>query len=242
MTHLMHLSCVSLVLVVIAMAHADDADPIADRLTRAKEKFDADMRKIRTSVLDGLTKEEDAARAKVNNKALVDKIQVERKAFEEKGELPSKVLPSIAQQASDARKAVDAAYKTAIREYTAKKQDAAATAVEKQLLDFRNNPIGLTVQSRITAQVVGKWVKDDQSGITFTIFTNGGKTNGKMQEYDKNGKPTNSWTWSVASDGVVTIMSPTAATCKMTMKDIDTIDANPVNPAIKSVILIRVDK
>jgi hypothetical protein len=71
----------SVVLVgAVCVAFADDTDPVKEKLFAAKVAYDAEMTKFRTLVREWLDEREDAAR-KDGNKAIVDQIKAERKAF-----------------------------------------------------------------------------------------------------------------------------------------------------------------
>jgi hypothetical protein len=119
------------VLVCALTAVADD-DPVKKKLEAAKETYSAEMGKFRQAAEEWFDKREEIAR-KAGNKALVDQIKTERQAFRDKDELPKTATTDLKQKPAAARKALEAAYKTAVKEYTKASKDAEAAAAEKEL-------------------------------------------------------------------------------------------------------------
>ena len=123
-------------LLACCAASGDDTDAVKEKLFAAKKAYDKDMGTYRTAVGEWFDKREETAR-KDGNKKLVDQIKGEREAFDESGMLPKGAPAAISQKAATAKKALEAAYGTAVKEYVKGKKDDEAAAVEKELLDFR---------------------------------------------------------------------------------------------------------
>jgi len=109
---------------------ADDA--ITSTLEAAKFTYAEETDKIRAAVLDFFDKREDTAR-KAGNKKLVDEIKADRNKFEQSKDIPNSLPAVLKNRITKARGALESAYKRAIKEYTAAKQDEEATATEKEL-------------------------------------------------------------------------------------------------------------
>lgn len=114
---------------------AADDDPVRIKLDKAKVIFAADMDKYRAAVGASFDKREEGARKK-GDKKLVDQIKAERHAFEEKGKLPNAAPAAVKSQLTSARSSLEAAYKSAIREYTKAKRDDEAAVVEQEFEEF----------------------------------------------------------------------------------------------------------
>ncbi len=116
-------------------AWADDKDPVKEKLFAAKVAYDKELREYRKQAEEWFDKQEDAARND-GNKKLVDQIKVDRKVFDEDGELPRSAPAVLKQRPGAARKTLETAYGEAIKAYTRDKKDDEAAAVEKARLDF----------------------------------------------------------------------------------------------------------
>lgn len=124
------------VALVAACASArEDKDPIKEKLFTAKVAYDKEMSVFRKTVGEWLDKREDAARKNGDKKAL-DQVKDDRKAFDEDAVLPKTALDLQQKQAAP-RKALEAAYAVAIKDYVKAKKDDEAAATEKALLEFR---------------------------------------------------------------------------------------------------------
>jgi hypothetical protein len=118
-------------------AHSQEPDPIKEKLDKAKAAYDAEVAKVRQGVLDALQKREDAARNSGDKKA-VDLVKAERQALEEKGELPKSVTTAAHHRdLQQARAALEAAYKQAIKSYLQGRMDAEADFVSKELKELQ---------------------------------------------------------------------------------------------------------
>ena len=117
-------------------AHGDDNDPVKDKLFASKKAYDAEMKLYRKAAEEWFAKREGTARNDGNRK-LVDQVKAERTAFEETGALAKGVPTAIPQQAATARKALEAAYLLAVKEYLIAKNDDAAAAIEIELKHFQ---------------------------------------------------------------------------------------------------------
>lgn len=121
------------------LASGQDEDPVKAKLDKAKAAYAADAKKFRDEVGSLFDKREEAAR-KDGNKKLLDQIKDERKAFEEREELPTSTPKAVRQKLGAARSSLEKAFDTAVKEYTKGKKDAEAAAVEKELDEFRKTP------------------------------------------------------------------------------------------------------
>src|SRR5579883_166663 len=125
------------VLILLASAQSGhSADPVADKLEKAKMKFLEDGKKIDALVMKYFEDKEKQARA-AGNKKLVDQIKDERKAYEERGALAGNAPASLKKMIAAQRAALESAYAQAIKDYIRMKQDDEATAVEKEWKAFQ---------------------------------------------------------------------------------------------------------
>jgi hypothetical protein len=163
------------VLLWCAMAHADDA--IKTKLDAAKATYDSAMEKFRGSACDWFDRAERDAREK-GSKQRVDKILVERQAFEERDELPETAPAALKRTHRTVQAEMESAYRRAIADYTKVKQDGEATAIEKELEHFKKNDFSDKLD-RLQAGTVwegnGAGVSDAKPGrndfrATFTIL------------------------------------------------------------------------
>jgi hypothetical protein len=119
-------------------ADEKDKDPVKEKLFAAKVAYDKEMAAFRKAVDDWFDRREEIAR-KDGNKKLVDQVKVERKAFDDAGELPRGAPVAMQQKHDRARKALEAAYAEAVKAYTRAKKDDLAAATDKELESFRNS-------------------------------------------------------------------------------------------------------
>jgi hypothetical protein len=144
-----------LVLASPTLAFADDKDPVKEKLFAAKVAYDKEMAAFRKAAGEWFDKREEAAR-KAGDKKLVDQIKVERKAFDEGGELPKAAPAAIRQKPAAARKVLEAAYADAVKAYIKAKKDDEAAAIEKELGAFLKGAGAIwTVTFRPGAYVAG---------------------------------------------------------------------------------------
>jgi hypothetical protein len=114
---------------------ADDDDP-KEKIFKAKEAYTAEITKLRAEVIAGFDKREEKARNK-GDKKLVDEIKFNRVAFDEAEEWPADMPTELRSRLTKARAQVEAAYLTAIKDYTKAKKDDDAAVMEKDLTEFR---------------------------------------------------------------------------------------------------------
>ena len=153
----------------LGIAFAQEPDEIKDKLDKAKQAYTQAAERARQDLYDAIDKKEESARSS-GNKKLVDQIKAERKAYEESGKLP-KVIPATAFQKamSTARAPLDAAYQSAIKEYTKARKDDEASAVEAEWKKFKEG--GALVRTKVMpVTFVGKplagWsLKEIHTGI-----------------------------------------------------------------------------
>lgn len=142
----------------------DDPDPVRDRLVAAKTAYDAEIVMYKKQVVEWLNRREDGAR-KAGDKKLLDQIRDDRKVYEEDG-IPPKTLPAgIKQKPALARKVMDAAYASAVKEYTKAKRDAEAAAVEAAWKAFTGeNVVDLLALIDPKAHTVaGEWKREGKT-------------------------------------------------------------------------------
>ena len=156
-------------LVTPLAAPADDA--IKAKLDAAKLAYKVAGVEHRQAVGTWFDARDDAAR-KAGNKKLVDLIKSERKAFEEKGDLPKGAPKNLLEQISPARTALEAAYREAVKGYTRARMDQEAEAVEKEYLQFlKSRPAGVKgafptiTPAMLKAKLAGRATYDQKSGV-----------------------------------------------------------------------------
>jgi hypothetical protein len=139
----------------LGLALAQEADEIKAKLDKAKEAYTQAAERARQDLYDAFDKKEESARSS-GNKKLVDQIKAERKAFEESGKLPKIISTTSYKSAmATARAPLDAAYQSAIKEYTKARKDDEATAVEAEWKKFKDG--GAVVRTKVMpVNFVGK--------------------------------------------------------------------------------------
>jgi hypothetical protein len=113
-------------------------DPIKAKLDKAKAAYKASLEQYRDAVAKYFDKQEEASR-KEGNKKLLDQIKAERTAFQETGDLPRTAPGELKRKLAPARSALESADTAAVREYTKARKDDMATAVEKELEQFKHD-------------------------------------------------------------------------------------------------------
>ncbi len=128
------------VVMLLSPCRADD-DAIKKKLDTAKSQYAAEAEKFRKVVSTQLEEREKKARDK-GDKKTVDLIKTERQALEDKGEIPKSVPQEVKTKFTSARNAMEVAYKAAVSSYTTAKMDNEATAIEKELEEFKKGSVG----------------------------------------------------------------------------------------------------
>jgi hypothetical protein len=125
------------------------ADPIRDRLDKAKKTYTDKMVKIRQAILADLDKRADRERqAKEPNIKFLDQIKAAREAFLTQGEIPKKAILAgdYRVQMGLALNVVEQAYKSAISDYAKAQKDDLRNRIKQEWEDFRKqqraNPFG----------------------------------------------------------------------------------------------------
>ena len=126
-------ACVICHILPLVCTSADDV--IASRLTATRSAHAEQCDRLRQEVQSAFEKRERSARSSGDKKSL-DQLAVDRRAFDEKGELPSFTPSAAIRRVATARIALEGAYATAIRSLVKAKQDAEAQALEKELRDY----------------------------------------------------------------------------------------------------------
>lgn len=167
------------------VAPADD-DAVKKKLTDAKLAYRLALVDYRQAVGIWCDKRESAARKEGNKKA-IDAIKAERKAFDEKGELPKAAPKSIQEKLIAARGALETAYQDVIKGYVKASQDALAEGAEKDLKDFLKEvgvdphvalPKGLPPAipaARLKAKLGGRASYDQKTGTLTITYRFSGK-------------------------------------------------------------------
>ena len=157
------------------LARPDD-DPIRTKLVAAKVAYEATHSDYRLTAQAWFDARDDAAR-KAGNKKLVDLIKSERKAFEEKGDLPKGGPKNLHEMLNPARAALEAAYRVAVAGYTKARMDKEAEATEKELKEFLKTTTGTPssapsktavpkiAPALLKAKLAGKATYDDKTGV-----------------------------------------------------------------------------
>jgi hypothetical protein len=125
-----------LLVLCAAVVGAADEDPIQKKLDAAKAAYGKEQDKFDRGLIAWFDQQEDAAR-KAGNKKLVDQLRDERKAFADRGEFPPNTPKTLLAPLAAARKAREASFQQAIKEYTKAKLDGPAGLVEEELQLFR---------------------------------------------------------------------------------------------------------
>jgi len=151
-------------------------DAIKAKLDAAKLAYRVAGVEYRQAVGAWFDKRDEAAR-KDGNKKLVDLIKAERKAFEDRGELPKGAPKNLQETLNPAREVLEAAYRTAVGGYTKARMDREAEATEKELKEFLKTTAGgsKTAPSKsavpkitpasLKAKLAGKATYDEKAGI-----------------------------------------------------------------------------
>jgi hypothetical protein len=154
-----------------------EKDPVREKLFAAKVAYDKEMSQFRAQVDEWFDKREEEARNAGDKKA-VDLVKMERKAFEEEGDLPKGVPVALKQKPLMARRALEAAYSEAVKAYTKTKKDDEAAAVEKELENFRKGDIKSVLLGTWRVSVgsyKGDWTFKEDG----TVKSTSGVTSGK---------------------------------------------------------------
>jgi flagellar motility protein MotE (MotC chaperone) len=117
----------------ISTDRGQGADPIGDKLEKAKAKFEQEMKKAKEMAKKYFDDREDKARkAKKDNKKLLDEVNDEKKAFEEHGLLGERAPRELKALVTTQQSLLKAAYAKAVDEYTKAKKDDLSAAVTKE--------------------------------------------------------------------------------------------------------------
>jgi hypothetical protein len=121
---------------VAAPSSVRRADPIRAELDRAKSIYDAEARRLKKELLDELQKKKETVGSK-GITSEVARIEAERKALEDRDELPKSVPTTLYQKATgQTRASLERAFVEAREIYTREGQDDAAATVEKEYHAF----------------------------------------------------------------------------------------------------------
>jgi hypothetical protein len=118
-------------------AKAAPNDTIKVKLDKAKAAYEAEAKKQRDALVESFQKKEESA-ARAGDKKLRDQVRNERERFEAKNALPE-VIPSgeYRWRMRQANMTLEAAYKSALKDYLIAKKDYDAEAIDKELAEFK---------------------------------------------------------------------------------------------------------
>lgn len=117
----------------MSLSSAADSDPIAERLEKARESLKLKELDFHDEILKRLSDIEGRA-TKASSKSVVNQIEIDRSRFEKDGTLPKSIrLGDLLDRRTVARRAMAAAYRKAIADYTMKQLKLEADALEREL-------------------------------------------------------------------------------------------------------------
>jgi hypothetical protein len=152
------------VLMVCISVRAQSDDPIAARLSKAKDAYAASEETFRKGVLDRLQAAEERA-TKAGNKAAVDQTVADRDAFEASGALPKSLkVADLQGQRTRARLDLLAAYSRAIADYTRQRMRAEADATEREMAEFKAKFSGDQLKAGTVWRGEKRYVKGGPAG------------------------------------------------------------------------------
>jgi hypothetical protein len=127
----------------------EDANPIKDRLDRARAAYEADLEKARDVLLGLLRKKEEAAQ-KAGDLTQLKKARAEREAFADRGELPKGVSTAEYRAAvAKARGRLETAYSQGRKEYTQAGKIAEAEAIDEMMRQLSDAKSPVAVAKRV---------------------------------------------------------------------------------------------
>lgn len=172
----------------LAVSVAYGQDAVKTKLDAAKQAYKIAEVEQRQAVGTWLDKRDETAR-KDGNKRLVDLIKTERKAYDEKGEIPKGAPKTILEKIGPARAAMEAAYREAVKEYTKARMDKEAEAVEKEWKEFlKGKPAGVKgvvptiTPAMLKAKLAGRASYDQKTGVLTLTYRFGNKD--ELKDFD----------------------------------------------------------
>jgi hypothetical protein len=112
---------------------ADEADPIKERLDKARSDYTAQVAGLREELLKALKEREDQAR-KTGDLKTVERVKSERDVFESRAQVPTVINADwYIRNQKTARSAFTGELQLAAKNYLAAKKDEAAAAAQKEL-------------------------------------------------------------------------------------------------------------
>jgi hypothetical protein len=171
-----------------AAAQPDSPDPVLKKLNESKTAYEKERAGFREGVLDWFDKQEEAARSAGMKKRL-DQIIADRDAYKKSGVYPPDVPAPLLSRYEAARKARDAAFQTAIKEFTKARLDATAKMVEDELREFRytSTPLGSRLRDK-PARLV-----NTNSGKVAAVADASTKDGATIIQYDSTGGADQQW-------------------------------------------------
>lgn len=146
------------------------------KLDAAKVAYKVALVDYRQAVGSWFDKREAAARKDGNKKAL-DAVKAERKAFDDKGELPAGAPKAPQEKLAVARSTLEATYQEVIKGYVKASQDSLAEAAEKDLKEFLKEvgadpnasvvktPPPVLPAAKLKAKLAGRASYDQKTGV-----------------------------------------------------------------------------
>ena len=112
------------------------ADPIAEKLEKARKDFESRNKAVAEDILKRLVAAEEKA-TKSGDKTLLDQLEFERKLFQKDGVFPRSLkADDLRARVENVRIAMIAAFRKAISDYTKNRNKAEADKTEKAMLEF----------------------------------------------------------------------------------------------------------
>lgn len=111
------------------------SEPLLE-VSKAKERYAADMLKAKTEVGEQLDKMIASARAS-GDKKMVDRLLAEKSTFDDAGQLPPSIpTTKYVAQTKQAKQTLETVYREAIKQCVRNSEDAKATELENELLEL----------------------------------------------------------------------------------------------------------
>jgi Skp family chaperone for outer membrane proteins len=160
---------------IIRSIAAADEDAVEKRLAAAKAEFVKSIDKARSGLVANLKKKAEAAQ-KNGDLTTLEKVEAEIKAFEDKGDLPKSVpTKGYEGELRIAKAKLEAAYASAVKEYTKAGQRAQAKAAQQELdkLKKGGGVAGAAPAEKVTKAFDGKtlagWAKTKQATTNWSV-------------------------------------------------------------------------
>ena len=146
-------------------AQGTPADPILEKLERAKTVYWADAKKFESTVDEYIDKQIEIAR-KAGNKPAIDALNLEFEAFHRDAIVPPSAPEALHRKQMVFRSKLADAFETAVKDYTKKGADSQAKGVTEELQAFRAFDEVVAIKKKL----VGTWTLRLSGYTTDLIF------------------------------------------------------------------------